>query len=169
MNPISADLYRKLTSSLSRSCSSQYRLTLVCNTLGCHSFTSRKCCSSTNWKSSVNRQRWMVAQSKHLTTSRYYISNDRWRLHKPFYQPQSHYSSDGNGSKKSVTALFIPVPVKSVNTNPDDINIGEELGGSLKNKKGDKTAYCNVQKRSSWKDCGWGGRVEFVLYSTSWM
>lgn len=156
MNPISADLYRKLTSSLSRSCSSQYRLTLVCNTLGCHSFTSRKCSSSTNWKSIVNRQRWMVAQSKHLTTSRYYISNDRWRLHKPFYQPQSHYSSDGNGSKKSVTALFIPVPVKSVNTNPDDINIGEELGGSLKNKKGDKTAYCNVQKRSCWKDSGWG-------------
>ncbi|KAJ8025711.1 ATP-dependent RNA helicase SUPV3L1, mitochondrial [Holothuria leucospilota] len=46
------------------------------------------------------------------------------------------FSSDdiGNG-KKSVTALFIPVPVKPVNINPDDINIGEELGGSLKNKK----------------------------------
>ncbi|XP_072177561.1 ATP-dependent RNA helicase SUPV3L1, mitochondrial-like [Diadema setosum] len=41
--------------------------------------------------------------------------------------------SDKNGDK-NVTALFIPVPVKAAN-NPDDINIGEELGGDLKNKK----------------------------------
>ncbi|XP_054766320.2 ATP-dependent RNA helicase SUPV3L1, mitochondrial-like isoform X2 [Lytechinus pictus] len=35
---------------------------------------------------------------------------------------------------KNVRALFIPVPVKPAN-NPDDINIGEELGANLKNKK----------------------------------
>lgn len=35
---------------------------------------------------------------------------------------------------KNVRALFIPVPVKT--NNPDDINIGEELGANLKNKKG---------------------------------
>ncbi|XP_030841445.1 ATP-dependent RNA helicase SUPV3L1, mitochondrial [Strongylocentrotus purpuratus] len=37
---------------------------------------------------------------------------------------------------KNVRALFIPVPVKTSN-NPDDINIGEELGANLKNKKDD--------------------------------
>lgn len=59
------------------------------------------------------------------------------------------FSSDDNG-KKSVTALFIPVPVKPVNINPDDINIGEELGGSLKNKKGRPCKYiANLIKRGS--------------------
>ena len=49
-----------------------------------------------------------------------------------------HYSNSNNGNDKNdknISTLFIPVPVK-MTFNPDDINIGEELGASLKDKKG---------------------------------
>ncbi|XP_071793096.1 ATP-dependent RNA helicase SUPV3L1, mitochondrial-like [Asterias amurensis] len=57
-----------------------------------------------------------------------------------------HYSNSNNGNDKNdknISTLFIPVPVK-MTFNPDDINIGEELGASLKDKKAELLQVLNL-------------------------
>ncbi|XP_038045305.1 ATP-dependent RNA helicase SUPV3L1, mitochondrial-like [Patiria miniata] len=57
------------------------------------------------------------------------------------YSDSDSNTNNGNG-EKNISTLFIPVPVKTT-FNPDDINIGEELGASLKDKKAELLKVLN--------------------------
>ncbi|XP_050292923.1 ATP-dependent RNA helicase SUV3 homolog, mitochondrial [Anthonomus grandis grandis] len=64
----------------------------------------------------VSNQMRILSVAQHLTNTTSYI------------QTRSKRKSAGDNTNNNISALFVPIPVKP---NPDDINVGEELSGSL--------------------------------------